>query len=953
MVLCRPGTPNDTTSCPTIDASYTYDLNSNRASLVDPLTQTTSFTYDALNRLTFIDYSGAVSGTSSTSDVTYTYDPNGNRHSMADTATTNYCYDELDRLTSTSTSSSSCPASGSAIQTGYRYDLDGNRSATIYPGGSDRVTYTYDAADRLQRMADWTATSPSCSGTPTTGTTCYTYVPDSRLATVANHNETTTTYTWDNARRLQDILHMDGTTNTLSHHGFTLDSLGNRTHFDEQLPVVSGEAGEFGGGMVAQQLTSGASTADAAQLDDFVAATTDAAQPVKPDQTTPSAAVPRAAQPNKSLALDDTSTSTERTSLFHAEPTGHKLDVFDKKSATANIQVQHAGSQTSIRFELPGTAQQRAALGNRAVAQVGDVNVTWTSFDDHLKEDIVLAKQPSTNSITFNVQMKGLGFAKDDKGGWLLVDAGGHPHFYLQPPTVKDAAGKSGSAALDLTVDKATLTVDRTFLADATYPITIDPTINYVLNTVGTAFTYDHYAPVSQLTRAAAEQSPHGQSDYTFDAVRNRTQLIQGPLDPTDDRPTSTYTYDRADRLTSVLVTPHGSTTGTTFNYTWDANGNLKARSGGSVSDSFGYDQANRLTSGTVTGRGSGTYTYDGDGKRTSKTVSSVTTNYVWDVAGGLPRLLSDGVHRYVWGAQGLAYNVAISGGAVGTYHADQIGSIREITSSDGSIHTAYLTDEYGNRTTVQGTDDQPFQFTGELFDPETGFVFLRARYYEPQTGRFLTRDRTGGAVISPETLNHYGYVGNDPINHVDPSGNDSDCPEGFEIDCETAARDYGIDVPQGAGISQVREAQGISWRAIWSDLLNAVGLEEATTVASEDEIALEAYNKGGGHHIPAKSMFRGVPGYDPDAVLAVPNSELERLAIDHNAITGAQARLYKSFAATGQSLTWEQVYNIEVEALVAGGAEAGAARQVVADAIRALLEAGISGPARIPWGGS
>ncbi len=300
-------------------------------------------------------------------------------------------------------------------------------------------------------------------------------------------------------------------------------------------------------------------------------------------------------------------------------------------------------------------------------------------------------------------------------------------------------------ATLDLNLTKATITVDQAFLASATYPITIDPTINYVLESVGTAFTYDNYAPVSDLTEAAAEQFPHGESTYQFDAVRNRTQLVQGPLDPSPDQTTSVYTYDRADRLTSVAATPQGGST-TTFTYTWDNNGNLKARSGGSVSDSFAYDQANRLTSGTVTDRGSGTYTYDGDGKRTSKTVSSTTTNYVWDVAGGLPRLLSDGVHRYVWGAQGLAYNVALSGGAVGVYHADQIGSIREITSgADGSVHAAYLTDEYGNRSTTQGTDDQPFQFTGEEVDPETGFVFLRARYYEPQTGRSVTRDPWAG----------------------------------------------------------------------------------------------------------------------------------------------------------------------------------------------------------------
>jgi hypothetical protein len=126
------------------------------------------------------------------------------------------------------------------------------------------------------------------------------------------------------------------------------------------------------------------------------------------------------------------------------------------------------------------------------------------------------------------------------------------------------------------------------------YPVTIDPNINYTLQSSGTAFTYDNYAPVSELTQVAAEQFPHGKSNYTFDNVRNRTQLVQGPLDPTPNQTTSNYTYDRADRLLTVASTPQGGGT-TTISYTWDANGNLKARSGGSVNDSFGYDQANRL----------------------------------------------------------------------------------------------------------------------------------------------------------------------------------------------------------------------------------------------------------------------------------------------------------------------------------------------------------------------
>ena len=611
------------------------------------------------------------------------------------------------------------------------------------------VSYTLDAADRLQSLLD----------SSTNSSTSYTYVPDSRLGGVSNFNGTSTAYTWDNARRLQQILHQDGG-QTLSQHTFTLDALGNRTHFSEQLPQIAGLAPSVADIAVAQQLPE---SSNDTTLDDLVAATTDAAQPLTAGVAAPPTipvGPPTGARPNAELPLEDSSTRPERPALFHAEPTGHTLEVFDKTSPTASVQVQHAWTRASLRLELPGVASHRSTIGNTATAQVGDLSVTWTSFDDHLKEDLVLAKQPASNTISFKVQMHGLAFANDGQGGWVLQDAGGLPRFHLPAPTVKDALGRSGTATLDLTLTQATISIDPAFLASAAYPVTVDPTINYTLQSSGTDFTYDSYAPVSELKTVTANQAPNSTSSYTFDTVRNRTQRVQGP---TGSQVTTTYTYDRADRiLTAGAVT-----------YTVDANGNLKARTGGAINDSFSYDQANRLTSAT-TGSGSGTYTYDGDGKRTSKTVGGTTTSYVWDVAGGLPRLLSDGTHKFVWGANGLAYNLTLGASpTVETYHADQIGSIREITNSDGSVRTTYLTDEYGNRTTVRGTDDQPFQFTGEQVDPETGFVYLRTRYYEPQTGRFLSRDPAPIRLLEPFTTNKYVYVANNPINYVDPSGAD------------------------------------------------------------------------------------------------------------------------------------------------------------------------------------
>ena len=67
--------------------------------------------------------------------------------------------------------------------------------------------------------------------------------------------------------------------------------------------------------------------------------------------------------------------------------------------------------------------------------------------------------------------------------------------------------------------------------------------------------------------------------------------------------------------------------------------------------------------------------------------------------------------------------------------------------------------------------DENPFRYCGEYYDKETEEVYLRARYYEPEVGRFLTRDTYTGEEDEPESLHLYAYCGNDGVNSVDPSG--------------------------------------------------------------------------------------------------------------------------------------------------------------------------------------
>ncbi|MGH2509488.1 MAG: RHS repeat-associated core domain-containing protein, partial [Ktedonobacteraceae bacterium] len=99
----------------------------------------------------------------------------------------------------------------------------------------------------------------------------------------------------------------------------------------------------------------------------------------------------------------------------------------------------------------------------------------------------------------------------------------------------------------------------------------------------------------------------------------------------------------------------------------------------------------------------------------------------------------------------------------------DALGSTLALTDTVGNVTDTYQYDDWGNLTKRTGTTYNPFLYTGQQYDEESGLYFLRARYYQPAAGRFLERDPVGYAAGS----NLYSYVGNDPENSVDPSGQD------------------------------------------------------------------------------------------------------------------------------------------------------------------------------------
>jgi RHS repeat-associated protein len=237
--------------------------------------------------------------------------------------------------------------------------------------------------------------------------------------------------------------------------------------------------------------------------------------------------------------------------------------------------------------------------------------------------------------------------------------------------------------------------------------------------TITTSYGYD------KLYRLTSGGTPGMPNSYAYDPVGNRLALTQGFATPT------AYTYDKADRILTV-----GGQI-----YTVDNDGNLTAY----PSATLAYDQANRLKT-FVTGGTTTTYAYDGDSKRASKTVGSTSTSYAYDVNRSLPVVLTDGTLKYVWG-NGLAYATNTSGAVRNVYHTDGLGSVRAITDATGNVSQTYQTDEFGVPSLTQGTNPQPFRFTGEQRDSESGFEYLRAGYYAPTLGRFVTRDPVFGGL--------------------------------------------------------------------------------------------------------------------------------------------------------------------------------------------------------------
>lgn len=214
-------------------------------------------------------------------------------------------------------------------------------------------------------------------------------------------------------------------------------------------------------------------------------------------------------------------------------------------------------------------------------------------------------------------------------------------------------------------------------------------------------------------------------------------------------------------------------------------NGRLLNKTDASGTTTYAWDFENRLKQATLPNGKVVTYKYDALGRRIERTASvslplplSTTTRFTYDGADVIQDKDGNGLTTASYlNGPGIDDKLRQSG-TTGVFYftTDHLGSTRALTSAAGIVLEQEQYDSFGNSTASQLTR---YGYTGRERDPDIGLLYYRARFYDPQVGRFISEDPAGFVG----GLNFYGYVANDPLNFTDPTGQ-----------WETPAHEYIID---------------------------------------------------------------------------------------------------------------------------------------------------------------
>jgi RHS repeat-associated protein len=274
-------------------------------------------------------------------------------------------------------------------------------------------------------------------------------------------------------------------------------------------------------------------------------------------------------------------------------------------------------------------------------------------------------------------------------------------------------------------------------------------TLNSTDPVVNETYAYDNMARLSSNTSNATTSG-----QYAYTNTGNMTKKLN-----------ETQTFNTANNVTASNVG-----TDTTYGYSASGHRDFAKNTAGVTTQTYAYNKREQLIATRATNLTS--YAYDANGLIKRRTQDTKIDKFVWDYNTPIPRLLDDGEYEYIYtNSNTPVAQIKKSTNGVTYLHAAENGSVVAAMSNTGAVLGAYTYTAYGDIETPKGSVDLThaltrFGYAGEWKDPETGLYNLRARWYEPKTGTFLTRD-----PVEQQTNEAYSYASGNPLLNTDPLG--------------------------------------------------------------------------------------------------------------------------------------------------------------------------------------